>query len=113
MSGHTRCTRRRVYPTALIEENKWRAARYGVEGNLIDFGKQQELPAKQLIAELIEWFLDDVLDELGSRDEVEYGLRILEEGTSAERQLAVFEETGSLESVVDHLVAETAEGLDD
>ena len=103
----------RLYPPALIEENKWRAARYGIEGKLIDFGKQAELPAAELIREMIEWFLDDVLDDLGSRTEVEYVHRILEEGTSAERQLAVFESTGDVKAVVDHLIAETAIGVAD
>lgn len=101
----------RIYPEALIDENKWRAARYGVAGRLIDFGKQRELPAPQLVRELLEWFLDDVVDELGSRDEVEYALRILEEGSSADRQLAVYEETGDLKAVVDHLIEETAAGV--
>ncbi len=103
----------RVYPADLIEENKWRAVRYGVEGNLIDFGKCQELPARELIGELIEWFLDDVLDELGSRKEVEYAYRILKEGASADRQLATYERTGDLKAVVDQLIAETREGVMD
>jgi carboxylate-amine ligase len=103
----------RMYPTALIAENKWRAARYGIEGKLIDFGKQEQLPAPQLIRELIEWFLDDVLDDLGSRTEVEYALQILEHGSSADRQLRVFEETGDLKAVVDHLIRETAAGVVD
>src|SRR6058998_3339996 len=47
----------RVYPHDLIDENKWRAVRYGLDGKLIDFGKQQELPARDLIRELIEWFI--------------------------------------------------------
>jgi len=101
----------RTYPTALIAENKWRAARYGTTGKLIDFGKQTELPAAVLIRELIEWFVDDVVDELGSRTEVEYAFRILEDGASSQRQLAVFERTGDLKAVVDHLIAETSEGL--
>jgi carboxylate-amine ligase len=101
----------RVYAADLIEENKWRAVRYGLDGNLIDFGKEQEFPARQLIRELIEWFISDVVDELGSRNEVEYAFRILEEGSSADRQLAVYEETNSLHAVVDHLIRETAEGV--
>jgi carboxylate-amine ligase len=101
----------RVYPADLIEENKWRAVRYGLDGNLIDFGKQEELPARVLIRELISWFVDDVVDELGSRKEVEYAFKILEEGTSADRQLATFERTGDLKAVVDQLIAETAEGV--
>ncbi|MDH4133135.1 MAG: carboxylate-amine ligase, partial [Gemmatimonadota bacterium] len=98
-------------PTALIEENKWRAIRYGVDGRLIDFGKSEEFPARALVREMIEWFLDDVLDELGSRKEVEYAFRILEEGTSADRQLATFRRTGDMRAVVDQLVSETAEGV--
>jgi carboxylate-amine ligase len=101
----------RVYSSALLDENKWRAVRYGIEGKLIDYGKQEELPAKALIREMIEWFLDDVLDELGTRHEIEYAYRILEEGTSAERQLATFERTGSLQAVVDQLIRETEEDV--
>ena len=103
----------RVYPSALIEENKWRAVRYGLDGALLDLGKGQEQPARALVRELIEWFVDDVVDELGSRKEVEYGLRLLAEGTSADRQLARFRETNDLKSVVDMLIAETAEGVVD
>lgn len=101
----------RMYPAALIEENKWRAVRYGLDGKLIDFGKQQELPARDLIRELIEWFLGDVMDELGSRKEIEYAYRILEEGTSADRQLATYHRTGSLKAVVDQLIRESEEGV--
>ena len=101
----------RQYSAALIEENKWRACRYGLDGKLIDFGKEREFPARDLIRELIEWFIGDVLDELGSRKEVEYAFKILAEGTSADRQLATYERTGSLKAVVDQLIAETAEGV--
>jgi glutamate---cysteine ligase / carboxylate-amine ligase len=101
----------RQYPVAFIEENKWRACRYGLDGKLIDFGKGREAPARELIAEMIHWFLDDVLDELGTRKEVEYAFRIMAEGTSADRQLATFQRTGDLKQVVDQLVAETAEGI--
>jgi carboxylate-amine ligase len=96
---------------ALIEENKWRAVRYGVEGNLLDLGQEAERPARDVIRELVAWFLDDVVDELGSREQVEYAFTILEAGTSADRQLATFEETGDLQVVVDRLVTETAEGI--
>ncbi len=101
----------RIYPVELIEENKWRAVRYGLEGKLIDFGKQEELEARSLVRELIEWFVDDVVDELGSRKEIEYAYRILQEGSSADRQLAVYEQTGDLKAVVDHLIQETSEGV--
>ncbi len=101
----------RVYGHELIEENKWRAVRYGLDGALIDWGKQRELAARELIKELIGWFIDDVVDELGSRGEVEYAFKILEEGSSADRQLRKFRETGDLKSVVDQLIAETLEGI--
>ncbi len=101
----------RLYPQSLIEENKWRAVRYGLDGNLIDLGQEQELAARTLVRELIEWFVDDVLDEIGSRKEVEYAFTILEQGTSADRQLACYRETGDLRAVVDMLVRETKEGV--
>jgi carboxylate-amine ligase len=101
----------RVYPQTYIEENKWRAVRFGLDGKLIDFGKEQELPARELITEMLAWFVDDVVDELGSRPEVEYAFRIMRDGTSADRQLATFERTGDLKAVVDQLIAETAEGV--
>src|SRR5215471_4387058 len=101
----------RVYPTELVEENKWRAVRYGLDGKLLDLGKQEEVPARDLIRELIQWFLDDVVDELGTRAEVEYAYRILEGGSSADRQLRTFERAGDCRAVVDQLVAETQEGV--
>jgi carboxylate-amine ligase len=101
----------RLYPSALIEENKWRAVRYGLDGKLIDFGKQEEKPARELIQEMLEWFVGDVLDELGSRKEVEYAYKILAEGSSADRQLATYRRTGDLKAVVAQLIAETEEGV--
>jgi len=100
----------RLYRRALIEENKWRAARYGIDGKLIDFGKEKEVATKQLIPELLE-FVDDVVDELGSRSAVEHVHTILRDGTSAERQMRVFEKTGDLKEVVKHLVMETKAGV--
>src|SRR5215469_2473443 len=96
----------RRYQRALIEENKWRAARYGIEGKMVDFGKEAEVPMQALIPELLE-LLDDVVDDLGSRSAVEYIHTILNEGTSAERQLRVYQQTGDLKEVVKHLVMET------
>ncbi len=100
----------RPYRRILINENKWRAARYGIEGKLIDFGKQEEVPTHQLIHELLD-FIDDVVDELGSRAECEYVLKILEMGTGADRQLAVYNHTGDLKQVVDYIVSETSFGV--
>ena len=101
----------RPYRKVLINENKWRAARYGIQGKLIDFGKQEEVPYRELCGELLD-FVDDVLDELGSRHEVEYIKQILDHGTGADRQLAVFEQTGGdLKAVVDYIVEETKAGI--
>ena len=79
----------RPYSRALIMENKWRAARYGIDGTLIDFGREKEVPERELLEEYLE-FVDDVVDELGSRQEVEYVRWIMEHGTGADRQLAEF-----------------------
>jgi carboxylate-amine ligase len=100
----------RIYRSSLIEENKWRAARYGIEGKLIDFGKQREVPFRDLLYEYIR-FVDDVVDDLECRPAINYLHRILETGTSAERQLKVYEESnGDFTAVVDHLIHETMEG---
>ncbi|HEX2252976.1 MAG TPA: carboxylate-amine ligase [Thermoanaerobaculia bacterium] len=100
----------RRYRHALVCENKWRAIRYGIDGKLIDFGKGEEVPVRELIREILD-LVDDVVDSLGVRREVEYARTILDGGTSADRQLAVFHRTGSMQAVVDHLVAETREGV--
>jgi carboxylate-amine ligase len=100
----------RKYSPGLIAENKWRAVRRGIDAKLIDFGKQEEVPYRELAEELLQ-FVDDVVDELGSRAAVEYVHTILEDGTSADRQLRTYEETGSLTAVVDRIAEETAAGV--
>jgi len=100
----------RLYRRALIMENKWRAARYGLNGKMIDFGKQTQVPVRDLILEYLK-FVDDVVDELGSREEIEYVHKILEMGSGADRQLQVFEKTGDLKKVVDYIIEETEVGV--
>ena len=102
----------RLYHRRLLEENKWRAARWGLDGKLIDFGRRQEVPMRDLALELLE-FVDDVVDELDSRREVQYVRDILRDGTSADRQLAVYRETGDLRAVVQAIVRETSESVDE
>jgi carboxylate-amine ligase len=102
----------RLYRRALIMENKWRALRYGLDGKLIDFGKKIEVPLRDLILEYLA-FVDDVVDGLGSRREINYIHRILEHGTGADRQLRIFQETGDLTKVVDYMIYETEANLDD
>jgi len=107
----------RHYRHMHITENKWRAVRYGIQGDLIDFGLEEAVPFQFLMEELLE-IVDDVLDDLGSREEVEYVRTIMQNGSSADRQIAMYEQNGgdqnrevALKAVVDHLVAETQEGL--
>jgi carboxylate-amine ligase len=100
----------RHYRRALLMENKWRAARYGLDGKLIDFGKEESIDERLLLCELVA-FVDDVVDDLGSRNEVEYVRRILEMGSGADRQLRVFQETNDLKKVVDYMVQETETGV--
>jgi glutamate---cysteine ligase / carboxylate-amine ligase len=100
----------RIYDRALIMENKWRAARYGIDGKLIDFGIQAEVPMRELCLELLE-FVDDVADELGSRNALNHVHELIQNGTGADRQLDVYRKTGDLNAVVDYLVEKTVEGV--
>lgn len=100
----------RIYRRSLINENKQRAARWGTSGMLIDFGKRTEVPFAALLDELLE-FIDDVVDELGSRDEVNYAKEIVRNGTGADRQLRVYEESKDLRAVVDYIMSETEHGI--
>ena len=102
----------RLYRRAMIMENKWRASRYGIEGNLVDFGKEKEVPERELLEEYLA-FVDDVLDELDSRQEVGYVREIMRMGTGADRQLRVYAESGGdLMKVMDYIIEETSVGLD-
>src|SRR5436190_8243993 len=100
----------RLYRRMLIQENKWRAVRYGLQGKMIDFGKNKEVPVVDLVRELLD-FVDEVVDDLGSRKELEHIHTILERGTSADDQLRVYRETNDLKAVVDHLIDLTAENV--
>ena len=101
----------RIYHRRLILENKWRAIRYGLDGMLLDLGKQKEVPVKDLIRELLD-FVDDVVDPLGSRKEIDHIHTILERGTSADDQLRIFEESGGdFNAVVDMLMENTLENV--
>lgn len=98
------------YSRHLINENKWRASRYGIDGRLIDFGKEEEVNTRVLIYELLD-FIDDVVDELGSRHRVAYVHKMLEQGTGADRQLAVYDESKNLVSVVDYIRSQFLAGV--
>ncbi|HVO41977.1 MAG TPA: carboxylate-amine ligase [Aggregatilineales bacterium] len=104
----------RLYRSELIQENKWRASRFGIDGTLVDFGIEEAVPVRALWGEILN-LVDDVVDELGSRREVEYVQTILDRGTSADRQLATYHmamaagstEAEALFKVADQLVRET------
>ncbi len=98
------------YPRMLINENKWRASRYGIEGSLIDFGKQSEVNTRVLIYELLD-FIDDVTGPLGIRNTINNVHTILEEGTGADRQLKVFDQTKSMAAVVDYIHDQFLDGI--
>src|SRR3954462_14924141 len=100
----------RVYRRRLLDENRWRASRYGIDGRLIDFGKETEVETRSLLNELLE-FVAPEADELGTQREMAHIQRIMREGAGADRQLAVWQQTHDMKAVVDHIVAETYEGL--
>ena len=101
----------RIYRRRVIDENRWRASRYGLDGLLIDFGSRREAETRSLIHEILEFVAPEV-DELGSQREIEHIERILVGGTGADRQLAVWERTHDMKAVVDQIVAETNDGLE-
>jgi carboxylate-amine ligase len=100
----------RIYRRRLLDENRWRAARYGIDGKLIDFGREAEVDERSLLRELLE-FVSTEVKELGSEREMAHIERIIREGTGADRQLAAWERTQDMKAVVDHIVTETYEGL--
>lgn len=105
MTGH-------ILPRALIEENKWRAMRYGLDCEVLDFVRERKLTMRESISELLD-FVDDVLDDLGSRCEINYLRFLLDDprGTGADRQLEVYQRTGSMHEVTQYLVQQVLQSL--
>jgi len=100
----------RIYRRRLLDENRWRASRYGIDGKLIDFGRETEVDTRSLLNELLE-FVSTEVEELGSKNEMAHVERIMREGTGADRQLALWEHKHDMKAVVDQIVAETYEGV--
>ena len=96
----------RLYRRRLLDENRWRACRYGLDGKLIDFGAEEEVEERSLLHELLD-FISTEVDELGSGKQVAHIEAILRDGSGADRQLAVWERTHDMRAVVDHIVQET------
>lgn len=107
---YRRNTQWRSYPRSLIEENKWRAVRFGSDAKLIDFGRREERPFADLIVELVD-FVAEAAERLGTTDLVRKAIDIAREGTSAHRQIEVFERTKDPKAVVDWLIEETMRGI--
>lgn len=107
----------RSYPAFLIEENRWRAQRYGVSDRLFDFGKGKLVPFASLIDELLDLIAEDAA-VLGCEREVKHALKIATGGTSADRQVERYERLvaegasvdDALIGVVDQLIVETVAG---
>jgi glutamate---cysteine ligase / carboxylate-amine ligase len=99
-------------PRHFLEENKWRAARYGLDAEVIDFAQGRRLTMRESIRELLA-FVDDVVDDLGSRREFNHLHNILEDprGTGADRQIAIYSQTGSPQAVTEFLMRQTMEGF--
>ena len=100
----------RIYRRRLLDENRWRACRYGLDGKMIDFGRECEVEERSLLHEMME-FISTEVDELGSGKEVAHVETILRAGTGADRQLEAWTRTQDFRAVVDQVVAETYEGL--
>jgi carboxylate-amine ligase len=104
----------RTYPVFLLEENRWRAQRYGVSGSLFDFGKGELVPFAELMEEIQALVAEDAA-ALGCTAEVQHARKIVAEGTSADRQVALYtaktaagaSPREAFEAVVDQLIAET------
>ena len=100
----------RNYRNSLIHENKWRATKDGIKSKLLDLGKRKEVAYKKLMYEMLE-FVDEVVDDLGSRKYIENIKKIIDNGTSSDKQLEVFKNTKDIKQVVDHLIKETAKDI--
>jgi carboxylate-amine ligase len=108
----------RRYANMLIAENIWRSQRYGVEGSLMDFGESALIPFHDLADELV-YMLQPDAEILGCVDELEHIRTIARQGTSARRQLDVYDaaieagesEEAAMRAVVEHLIADTKAGL--
>jgi len=108
----------RTYADMLVAENTWRAQRYGVEGSLMDFGRGELVPYRDLVEEILGLVREDAI-ELGCLEAAERARQIVAEGTSADRQLATYRSAvaagaptnEALQDVVDELIKDTRTGL--
>lgn len=107
----------RQYSPMLVQENRWRAMRYGSDQGLIDFGRGEIVPYTELLDEVLGMVAEDA-DRLGCTDEINHARNIVKRGNSAQQQVRVFDEAlaagaskkEALHQVVDHLVEQTRRG---
>ena len=101
-----------MLPRHLLEENKWRAMRWGLDAEVIDFARERPVSMRDSFHELLD-MVDDVLDDLGTRDDINYMRTLLDDprGTGADRQIALYQQTGSLYAVTQYLIQQTLEGI--
>ena len=101
-----------VLATDYIEENKWRAMRYGLDAEVLDFVQRRRLGMRQSIGELLD-FVDDVVDDLGSRSEIAYMRDLLDDprGTGADRQIAIYQESQDIHQVQQFLMEQTMQAV--
>jgi glutamate---cysteine ligase / carboxylate-amine ligase len=101
-----------ILPTHLIEENKWMVARYGLDAEVVDFTQNRRLSMRESLRELFD-FVDDVLDDLNIRNEIHYLHALVDSpfGTGADRQIAIYQETGDIQAVVAYLMQQSKTGI--
>ena len=101
-----------IVPRNLLEENKWRVARYGLDAEIVEFEQERTLSMRDSIRELLD-MVDDVADDLGTRSDLKYIRKLVDDprGTGADRQIALYKKTGSIYAVNQYLLQQTMEGI--
>jgi len=101
-----------IVPRNLLEENKWRAMRYGLDAEVVDFGRGRSLSMRASIHELLD-MVDDVADDLGTGSDLSYIRNLVDDtrGTGADRQIAIYQQTGSIHAVYQYLMQQTLAGI--
>jgi carboxylate-amine ligase len=101
-----------IVPRNLLEENKWRAMRYGLDAEVVDFGRGRSLSMRASIHELLD-MVDDVADDLGTYSDLSYIRNLVDDtrGTGADRQIAIYQQTGSIHAVYQYLMQQTLAGI--
>ncbi|HVB24059.1 MAG TPA: carboxylate-amine ligase [Ktedonobacteraceae bacterium] len=109
---HTHGMAAHIFPRNLLDENKWRSMRYGLDASIVDFAKNRTLSLRDSIHELLD-FVDDVVDDLGTRNEMTCirSLLVDPRGTGADRQIAMYQQTGSVDAVIRHLMQQTMQDI--